>query len=126
VLGSPITDMIEGQRKGFNLFVIVVTIIVWIMVGFSIIWLMNSPLGLQPESIGFLLIMAMAPVLFLLCVNRSQASFFTGFVRMAKQAELRSIPKYCPNCGGQIDLDEVSSYTGDMDINCPYCGTRLR
>ncbi len=125
-MGSPIVDMVEGQRKGFNSAIIAVIIIVWLFVGFMIIDLINSPFGLQPMFIGFLLLMGTTPVLFLFCVKRSQASFYTGFTQMARQAEYRSIPKFCPNCGGQIDLDELNIDSEDMDVNCPYCGARLR
>lgn len=72
-----------------------------------------------------MLFMGVAPILLYVLITRSQDSYYRGMEQFIRKAERLSIPRVCPNCGGQIDLDRLVTES-TIDVNCPYCGARLR
>lgn len=125
VVGSPIISIIEGQRKSGRTFLIIVAVVMWIIAGVVIITFLNSSSPLRLMIIGLMLFMGVAPILLYVLITRSQDSYYRGMEQFIRKAERLSIPRVCPNCGGQIDLDRLVTES-TIDVNCPYCGARLR
>jgi hypothetical protein len=124
VVSSIFSEMLDSQQRSVRRFSLVIVIITWIIVTSIIVWLLNSPFGLRPYVLFFLLLVAIAPVLFMIFATRSQESHLTMMKRTVQQFEVMALPKECPKCGGTIDLDEVE--LEERDVNCPYCSARLR
>ncbi|NHJ12067.1 MAG: hypothetical protein EAX95_00220 [Candidatus Thorarchaeota archaeon] len=123
-MGSPIDDMLDSQQnttRTMSLCVIVFFEAIMAIMMFSFV---SGPFGFDLTSLLFMLAMAIAVPFFLFFMLRAQSGFYSGFKRAARTAEARALPKYCPQCGASIDLDELEWNEG-LDHNCPFCGARL-
>ena len=122
----PIDDIIDSQQKAtrtVGLFILMIFEVIMAIVIFNVV---TGPFGgnLPVTVVLFLLVMAIAVPFILLFMLRTQSGIYAGFKKAARTAEARLLPKYCPQCGANIDLDELDWEEG-LDHNCPFCGARL-